>query len=186
MSVTNKTFALLGACGAVAALLIAGCASFPAAGAGTPAGQIAEAPKASLSLRVRLPRTVQVVRSEITGATISVTIDGEAPIQVPVALSSSDGNVRLPVPDRDLGEAEAFSLEDLPQGDAVVRLDLYRGTEIVGTGEALVPLIRGYRSAAFIQIYLDSRGKTDMKPLAPLPGATVRPENPPSDLYPPA
>ncbi|HEY9900262.1 MAG TPA: hypothetical protein V6D00_13900 [Pantanalinema sp.] len=139
-------------CAAAIALLAAGCAATPTGSSNVPA----VTPKASLALRFAAPRRIQAQIFEATGATVSITIPGKPSITVPIAVDVM---------------AEEFdgAIDDLPEGDATVRIDLYRGQDFIGTGEALVPLILGQRSNAYIQLWMDSRGRTDFIPLSPLP-----------------
>lgn len=143
--------ALLAPALAAIALVGAGCAS-------TPAGLTSERSpitlgRASLALRFAAPRLTQAQIFEVTGATVSILLRDRPAIEVPVATDSL--------------EAFLVTVDDLPEGDAGVRLDVYRGSEVIGVGHTLVPLILGQRSSAFIQLTMDSRGQTDFMPLTP-------------------
>ncbi|MNX78739.1 hypothetical protein D3C86_1103450 [compost metagenome] len=132
--------------------LMAGCAALPTGG-GDRAAVSAVTPKASLALRFAVPRQVQAQLFEVTGATVSIMLPDVPPIAVPLATDS-------------LAEF-ACAVEDLPAGDAAVRLDVYRNAELIGSGSTMVPLMHGRRSSAFIQLMMDSRGFTDFTPLTP-------------------
>lgn len=109
---------------------------------------------ASLALKFDWGRQVQAIAADVTGATVSIMVNGRAPI------------VRAFAPTDVATESLDFS--GLPGGDAMVRVEAYRGPDKIGMGDRAVPLVIGRRTFASVYVQLDSHGRTDQMPITPL------------------
>lgn len=147
---------------ATAVLALTGCTMQPTVPtSGAPAEALGQ--EAALSLKFDFGRQVQMLAEDVTGATVSIMVNGRPPI-----VNSFE---------RTQWATESLDFSGLKGGDALVRVEAYQGTERVGVGEQGVPLLVGRRTFASINIALDSRGKTadrPMTPLGPMPDPTAR------------
>lgn len=147
---------------AAAALALAGCsAQLTVPASGTPAETLGD--HAALSLTFDMGRQVQLLREDVTGATVSLTVNGRAPIVKSFMATEF--------------ATESLDFSGLPGGDALVRVEAYMGPTMVGMRELGVPLVVGRRTFASVNVPLDSHGKINdqpMTPLGPMPDPTAR------------
>lgn len=145
---------------AAAAVALAGCtAPLPQ---GIAPGD-AQGQGATLALNVDWGRQVQALPEDVTGATVSIQVNGRMPI------IRSFG--------RTTWATESVDISGLPGGDALVRVEAYHDQQKIGEGQQGLPLVIGRRTFARISVGLDSTGRTDqlpMTPLGPMPDPAAR------------
>lgn len=146
---------------AAAVVALAGCSLKPPVTPATlPSG---EAQTASVAVGLDWGRQVQALPEDVTGATVSIRVNGRDPI------------IRSFLK-RDWA-TESVDFSGLPGGDAVVRVEAYNGPTLIGMGERGLPLVIGRRTFVRIQVPLDSHGRTNtwpMTPLGPMPDPKAR------------
>ncbi len=140
------TFSLALALGVTGCTMGPGVSTDPVSGAGS-------LKTASLDLSLDWMRQTQALMSDITDATLSVTVPGK-----PAYLRTFAG--------ADL--KTTVHLDGLPTGDATIRMEAAQGSESLGSGMAYAPLLAGRRSSVRMRLVLDSRGDTNLLPFTPL------------------
>lgn len=138
--------------------LMAGCSLSPT----TPRATQAPAENGqgtSLRLRLDFGRSVQALKSDVTGFGVSVQVGGNEVKKLSVQEATDSIDVSgIPV-----------------AGNATIHVDAFKGAEKIGEGESMVALMNGRRTLALVTVALTSAGKTEFQPLSPLTMPTMSP-----------
>ncbi|MBO9541758.1 hypothetical protein J7643_14305 [bacterium] len=157
-------------------LAIAGCASLPPTSQ-APLGPSNSSEAPALTLKLDLGRRVQAVARDVAGARVSLSVAGrvfetQATLSVvPLASPSPGGPTPSPsqAPLENVIELSKATGMALVAGDARVHVEaIDQEGRVIGSGDAVAPLLIGRRSYVQVLVKLDSTGRTEYMPFTPL------------------